>query len=265
HRIGPDTSKVWNLSVTWMPTSYVNTDVTISWDPSDLGLSEYNYVVLFDVSDSSVVADMLVDTQYIIPDAAPYAPINFQIMCSLNEAPVFSNENPSDGSVDVPVTTSQLTVTIRDPEGDSFNWSIETIPDIGSSSGVGESNGTKICSVGGLSYSTTYTWYVNVTDSGSGTTREEVYTFTTEPQPNNPPNTPTITGPTHGYTHYDYTFTANTTDPENDQIYYMFNWGDGNFSQWLGPYDSGTETPATYNWTDPGTYNIKVKAKDTFD
>ncbi|GAI51067.1 unnamed protein product, partial [marine sediment metagenome] len=147
-----DTSKVWNLSVQWMPSDYTSpTNATISWDTAEIDDSEYNSVVLYDGLTSSVVADMLVDTDYTFAVDAT-VPKAFQIICSIiNETPGFSDENPSDRSVDVPITTSQLTVTIRDTEGDIFNWSIKTIPDIGSSSGIGESNGTKICPVGGLS------------------------------------------------------------------------------------------------------------------
>ncbi|GAG64877.1 unnamed protein product, partial [marine sediment metagenome] len=183
YRQYPDTYKLWDLGVQWVPDDMVSpTDITISWDIAEIGASEYDDVVLYDVTGGTVVADMLVDTDYTF-NASAMIPKAFQIICSLNEPPVFSDENPSNESVNVPITTSQLTVSIRNPEGDSFDWSIETIPDIGSSNGVGESNGTKICSVGGLDYDTTYAWYVNATDSGSGTAREDVYTFTTTGDP----------------------------------------------------------------------------------
>jgi probable HAF family extracellular repeat protein len=101
---------------------------------------------------------------------------------TLNQPPVFSNEIPADGATGVPVTTTSLSVMINDPEGDSFNWSIETSPYIGNSSGTGDYNGTKTCSVSGLNYDTTYTWFVNATNNGYIWTRA-VYTFTTEEVP----------------------------------------------------------------------------------
>ena len=98
-----------------------------------------------------------------------------------NLPPVFSNEVPLDGSVGVPVSLSELSIDISDPEGDGFNWIIETSPDVGSSSGSGEFDGSKVCGVSGLSYGTTYTWFVNATDpSGSGSYTRDVYTFTTK-------------------------------------------------------------------------------------
>jgi hypothetical protein len=83
--------------------------------------------------------------------------------------------------------------------------------------------------------------------------------------PNDPPNTPTIDGPTYGYFNYEYTYTALTTDPNNDQIYYLFDWDDGNFSEWLGPYPSGVQGETLYAWAEPGMYDVKAKAKDEQD
>jgi len=45
---------------------------------------------------------------------------------------------------------------------------------------------------------------------------------------NNPPDRPTVTGPTSGKAGTSYRYTAVTTDPERDKIFYYFNWGDGN-------------------------------------
>ena len=98
-----------------------------------------------------------------------------------NNPPSFSNINPVNGASGISVDISSLSLTIEDPEGDLFDWSIETSPDIGSSTGSGEGNGSKSCSVSGLTYSTTYTWFVNATDGNSWT--NNTYTFTTESEP----------------------------------------------------------------------------------
>ena len=42
----------------------------------------------------------------------------------------------------------------------------------------------------------------------------------------------------------------------------MFDWGDGTYSDWLGPYNSGTTVEETNTWEIPDTYDICVKAKD---
>ncbi len=71
-------------------------------------------------------------------------------------------------------------------------------------------------------------------------------------------------GPTDGVTHIEYTFTAVTTDPEEDPISYMFDWGDGTYSDWIGPVASGTSVEGYHVWIEEGNYEIKVKARDEF-
>ena len=67
-----------------------------------------------------------------------------------NYSPEFLDENPSNNSIDISPSLSELSVMIGDREGDRFSWTIETFPDIGSSSGNDEYNGTKICPVSSL-------------------------------------------------------------------------------------------------------------------
>ena len=83
--------------------------------------------------------------------------------------------------------------------------------------------------------------------------------------PSNPPATPeTPTGPTHGILNKEYSFSSKTTEPDGDQIYYMFSWGDGNYSEWLGPYNSGQTVTGSHSWPVVGTYDVKVTAKDIY-
>ncbi len=80
---------------------------------------------------------------------------------------------------------------------------------------------------------------------------------------NKPPDTPgQPDGPTQGVEDKELTYSGSTTDPEGEQIYYMFDWGDNTSSTWIGPYDSGVAGEASHIWIDPGEYDIKVKAKD---
>ncbi|PNX54024.1 MAG: hypothetical protein BV458_01540 [Thermoplasmata archaeon M9B2D] len=80
---------------------------------------------------------------------------------------------------------------------------------------------------------------------------------------NEPPVTPAAPGgPYDGYVNVEYDFTASTTDPEGQDIYYWFEWGDGTNSDWLGPFASGATVTASHQWTEAGDYDITVKAKD---
>jgi hypothetical protein len=77
------------------------------------------------------------------------------------------------------------------------------------------------------------------------------------------PNKPlTPSGPSNGKTREEYTYTTSTTDPEGDQIYYLFDWDDGTNSGWIGPYNSGEECSSSHTWNNRGSYHIKAKAKD---
>ncbi|MFE3846080.1 C25 family cysteine peptidase, partial [Thermoplasmatota archaeon] len=78
-----------------------------------------------------------------------------------------------------------------------------------------------------------------------------------QPEKPNPPE-----GPTSANIKEEHTYTAITTDPDGDQIFYLFDWGDGEFSGWVGPYDSNQIGDASHIWTDRGDYEIRVKAKD---
>ena len=80
-----------------------------------------------------------------------------------------------------------------------------------------------------------------------------------------PPDAPKINGPTSGEPGIEYEFTFNSTDPNGYRLYYYIDWGDGNFEEWIGPYDSGEEVKINHSWEDYGTYIIKAKAKDRFD
>jgi hypothetical protein len=79
---------------------------------------------------------------------------------------------------------------------------------------------------------------------------------------NLPPFPPTQpTGQTKGKSGNQYLYQTNTTDLDGDEVFYQWDWGDGNFSDWLGPYASGIMASATHAWNQ-GSYEIKVKAKD---
>jgi len=83
---------------------------------------------------------------------------------------------------------------------------------------------------------------------------------------NNPPNKPdTPSGATSGKTGTTYSYSTSTTDPEGDQVYYLFDWGDGSNSGWDGPHNSGDIISLSHSWSADGTYPLKVKAKDTND
>jgi hypothetical protein len=80
---------------------------------------------------------------------------------------------------------------------------------------------------------------------------------------NRPPNPPNITGPHYGKIKTIYTFSiGSNTDPNGDQFYAIWDWGDGNSSGWLGPFNSWGNV--SHAWNEPGNYIIRVKVKDVW-
>jgi hypothetical protein len=79
---------------------------------------------------------------------------------------------------------------------------------------------------------------------------------------NNPPDTPTIDGPTEGNAGTTYTYTFNSIDPDGDDIHYYVIWDDGYIENWEGPFESGEDFEIDHTYTKEGTYTIEAKAKD---
>jgi hypothetical protein len=88
--------------------------------------------------------------------------------------------------------------------------------------------------------------------------------FETEEPQNNPPDKPTISGPNTGKPDIEYEFTFLTTDPDNNDVYYYIDWGDGNGS-WIGPYSSGADVVLNHTWSTGKKHTISAKAKDIFN
>ena len=72
-------------------------------------------------------------------------------------------------------------------------------------------------------------------------------------------------GQTSGKPGNEYVYSTNTIDFEDDPIYYLFDWGDGTDSGWIGPYDSGETVISSHIWSQEGRYSVRVKAKDIED
>jgi len=80
---------------------------------------------------------------------------------------------------------------------------------------------------------------------------------------NMPPNTPRPpSGPTSGMVGVEYTYTSSTTDLDDDALFFLWDWGDGTSSEWIGPFDSGDNISSSHAWDDEGIYDVRVKAKD---
>ncbi len=181
-----------------------------------------------------------------------------------NRQPEFGTPDPVNGSINTP-WSFVWNIPISDPENDQFDWSIQC-SNGQTSSGTDDSNGTKSLPLSNLAASMEYVVWVNATDhlDGNLTTRAW-FTFTTVEE-NLPPEKPeTPTGWTEGRLHVIYSYNSTTVDLNGDQIWYLFDWGDGSDSGWIGPFESGAVVTANHSWSKKGAYEVKVKAKDTYN
>jgi hypothetical protein len=81
------------------------------------------------------------------------------------------------------------------------------------------------------------------------------------PGDNEPPNQPTITGPTDGEPGIEYEYTIEISDPDEDELYVWIDW-EAETQGWLGPYPSGETLNIMHSWDEAGVYDVKVKTRD---
>jgi hypothetical protein len=78
---------------------------------------------------------------------------------------------------------------------------------------------------------------------------------------NYPPTQPVVTGETIGSKNLNYSYTAFSTDEENDTIRYTFEWGDGtNITTDFLP--NATIATVNHSWAAAGKYHMWVQAMD---
>ena len=205
----------------------------------------------------------------------------------------FSNVNPSNQSSSVSKEMSSLSVNIDHSLGGLFNYNIVTSPDVGSSSEVLQSNGSKTCAVSGLTYDSTIQWIVSVQDVDTGDWVNKSFWFTVESEPNDgggspggspgggspggggffpPPPVEDVnnapykpvkpSGPVYIEPGGSFVYTGQTFDPDGDLIRYRFDWDDGNVSDWTD-FVSGNQTVSVEKtWYQIDNFSVRILAQD---
>ena len=77
-----------------------------------------------------------------------------------------------------------------------------------------------------------------------------------------PPEKPTITGPSRGKSGMIYNFSFTIHDSDLDDVYLFVDWGDGTDSGWQGPHASDIDITLSHSWLEKGRYTLRAKAKD---
>ena len=76
------------------------------------------------------------------------------------------------------------------------------------------------------------------------------------------PVIPELIGPSTGVQGEALTFKATTTDPNEDNISFQFDWGDGSDLEWTIYVSSGDTLAVKHTYDSVGNYEVRVKAKD---
>ena len=171
-----------------------------------------------------------------------------------------SNPSPANGATNIGINVD-LSWTGGDPDGDPVTYDVYFGTSASPPKLSSNQTGTTF-DPGIMNYNTKYYWRIVAWDDKGASASGPIWSFTTVA--NQPPVDPLApAGPTSGRTNTYYEYTASTTDPENHNIYYLFNWGDGTNSGWLGPVASGNIVTAGHSWSAGGIYEVTVKAKDS--
>jgi chitodextrinase len=233
-----------------------------------------------------------------ITNETTYLPLetqnSFILIHSNYDGPIALNPDPENQSTAVSVETSLLQIDIVQRNITSLNYSVGTSPDIGSISGSLTENTTLSIPVSGLSYETSYTWFIEIDDGNVSSSFS--FTFTTEDAPeednddpspppssgggggflpppppaepeeeeiNHPPKTPL---PPQGFAYVEpgigQTYTVSSWDQNDDGIRFQLDFGNGSYSEWSDYVFSNETVEFSMVFTEITTYELRVQAQD---
>ena len=174
---------------------------------------------------------------------------------TFNTPPTHGTPSPANQSTNQPLNLT-WTIQITDQDGDLFNWTIECTNGQTTSS-VDDNNGLKTLFLTNLQLNTTYTLWVNSSDSYS--TTSSWYTFTTQTTQTPPPQdeftVQATADKTIATTHEPITFTASS---KNGISPYQWQWDFGDGS-------SSTEKNPTHTYTTNASFTAVLTCTDNAD
>ena len=112
---------------------------------------------------------------------------------------------------------------------------------------------------GTMGLDTIYYWNIVAEDSGGLISTGPIWSFGTEKEPNDPPTAPDIYGPPSGSPGVELCWAFVSDDPDEDQIKYLIEWGDGESTE--TDYSS-IAVEACHTYEEEGEYTLEAKAID---
>jgi hypothetical protein len=163
-----------------------------------------------------------------------------------------STPSPGNGSTNV-LISSKLNWTGGDPDGNPVKYDIY-LGKTSSPSKIASNQSTLPYNPGTMNYSTKYYWRIVAWDNQSASAIGPLWSFTTEPKPNSPPNTPSNPTPTNGASNVLRGIILKWTggDPDDNPVKYDIYFGTASSPSKVVSNQSGTSY-------DPPTINLDTK------
>jgi hypothetical protein len=178
-----------------------------------------------------------------------------------NQPPYTPNSpSPADGETNVNIN-KVLTWIGGDPNpGDSVKYDVY----FGKSSSpplVAEDVPQSAYVPGTLDLETKYYWRIDAEDEYGLTANGPLWEFTTQSEPNDPPEAPDIYGPPSGPPSKQLFWAFSSFDPDGHDVKYIIDWGDGDTHE-TGYYEHSKAVEASHTYSELGDYTIVIKAED---
>jgi PKD repeat protein len=229
------------------PPIKVHNQTTTSYDPGTMSYSTTYYwrIIAWDSQDNSTISSLFhfkTAAQSGGGEEPPQPPQNIKPIADASAG------KPYRGLVNTQIRFDGS--RSYDPDGNITSW----LWDFGDNT---DANGVTIYH--SFLEAQTYTVSLTVTDDKGATDTDTTTCVIGES--NRPPTKPTILGPLSGTKNTLYTYTASSTDPDNDPLQYSFSW-EGSISQPSGFLPSGINYSVNHRWTNAGRYNLTVTVTD---
>jgi hypothetical protein len=165
---------------------------------------------------------------------------------------------PTSGKVGVPQTYD---IVGSDPDNDQVKYTVDWGDGNSDTTPIGPS-GWKSSPSHAWSAAGTYTVKAKTIDAkGLESGWSSPLSVSITQGTGSPPAAPTINGPASGLVNLEFSYTFTSTDPDNDQVQFVIDWGDGN-GDTTGLVASGAQATAKHTWTTVDNFTLKAKAKD---
>jgi len=274
YRRYPDTDKVWDLYVMWVPSDSSSSVITISWNIGEIISSEYASIVLYDYDNSATVAEMTSGSVYEY-DTPAMTTHHFQIIATNNQPDTPSNPDPEDGETDVSINVDLSWIGGDQDDGDIVTYDVYFGTTSPPPKIVSEQSSTSF-DPGTLTYDATYYWQIVAWDNHDVSNAGPIWSFTTESSDTNggnggnggngegitnlPPVADASAGePYQGFAYSEILFNGTLSYDSDDDGYiasWHWNFGDGT---------NGTGEITTHIYFNPGIYTISLTVTDNED